>query len=264
MRSHYADKLSFRQVFAFALLLAATQLLGAQSLLEQGEELFMQDRPGEAVPLLEQVVEREEAPARAFYYLGIAYEQLERYEDAVEVYQRALERGGINRARVHFNLGNNYLHLGDREAAVDAYSQALEADGEYAPAYLNRANNRVSLEAYEEAIRDYSAYLALEPNTAQRPQIERMIEALRSMIEEERIAAEEAERRRREEEERRRREEEERRRREEEERRVAEERRRTLLNSVLDSLEGAGSETESTTAGPEELETYDDELDIAD
>lgn len=224
----------------------------------------MENKPREAAPLLEQVVERPTAPPRAFYYLGIVYEQLERYKQAVEVYQRALQQPGVDRARVHFNMGNNYLHLGDREAAVAAYTRAIEANGDYAPAYLNRANNRVALETYEGAVQDYSAYLALEPNTAQRPQIERMIAALRSMIEEQRIAAQEAERRRAEEEERRRREEEERRRREEEERRVAEQRRRALLDSVLDSLEDAGSETESTTAGPEELETYEEELDIAD
>lgn len=224
----------------------------------------MENNPSEAVFILEQVVEGGNPPPKAFYYLGVVYEQLERYEDAVDLYQRALERPGINRARVLFNMGNNYLHLGDREAAADAYSRAVEANSEYAPAYLNRANSRVALEAYEGALKDYSVYLALEPNSAQRPEIERMMRALRSMIEEQRIAAEEAEQQRRLAEERRQREEEERQQREEEERRVAEERRQRLLDSVLNSLEDASSETQSTTAGPEELETYEEELDIAD
>ncbi|MFW6338209.1 MAG: tetratricopeptide repeat protein [Alkalispirochaetaceae bacterium] len=266
MHPHYANKPLFGQVLLLGLLLCLlpTSVLSAQSLLEEGEQLFMENRPSEARPLLEQVVEGSNPPAKAFYYLGVVYEQLERYEEAVELYQRALERPGINRARVLFNMGNNYLHLGDREAAEEAYSRAVEANSDYAPAYLNRANGRVALESYEGALKDYSAYLALEPKSAQRPEIERMMEALRGIIEEQRIAAEEAERRRREEEERRRREEEERRQREEEERRVAEERRQRLLNSVLDSLEGASSETESASAGPEELESYEEELDIAD
>lgn len=232
--------------------------------MEQGEELFMENKPGEAVHIFEQIVQGPSPPPTAFYYLGVVYEQLERYEDAVELYRRALERPGINRARVLFNMGNNYLHVGDREAAVEAYTGALQANSEYAPAYLNRANSRVALESYEGALKDYSVYLALEPNTAQRPEIERMMAALRSIIEEQRIAAEEAERQRQLEEERRRREEEERRRREEEERRLAEERRQQLLDSVLNSLEQAGSETQGTTAGPEEIETYEEELDIAD
>lgn len=266
MHPHYANKPPFGQVFLLGCLLALLPLgtLGAQSLLEQGEELFMQNRPGEALYMLEQVVDGPSPPPKAFYYLGVVYEQLERYQDAVDLYQRALERPGINRARVLFNMGNNYLHLGDREQAVEAYSRAVEANSEYAPAYLNRANSRVALESYEGALKDYSLYLALEPNTAQRPEIERMMAALRSMIEEQRIAAEEAERQRRLEEERRQREEEERRRREEEERRLAEQRRQDLLDSVLNSLEDASSETQATTAGPEELETYEDELDIAD
>lgn len=224
----------------------------------------MENKPGEAVFVLEQVVEGSAPPPKAFYYLGIVYEQLERYEDAVALYERAVERPGVNRARALFNMGNNYVHLGRLEAAVDAYTRAVQANEEYAPAYLNRANNRVATESYEGALKDYSVYLALEPNTAQRPQIERMMEQLRGIIEEQRIAREEEERRRREEEERRRQEEEERKRREEEERRLAEERRQRLLNSVLNSLDDASSEAQSTTAGPEELETYEEELDIAD
>ena len=224
----------------------------------------MQNRPGEAVYILEQVVEGSSPPSKAFYYLGVVYEQLERYEDAVDLYQRALEQPGINRARVLFNMGNNYLHMGDRDQAVEAYSRALESNSEYAPAYLNRANSRVALDSYEGALKDYSLYLTLEPNTAQRPEIERMMAALRSIIEEQRIAAEEAARQRELEEERRRREEEERQRREEEERRLAEQRRQELLDSVLNSLEDASSETQATTAEREELETYEEELDIAD
>ena len=224
----------------------------------------MENKPEEAVFVLEQLVEGSSPPPKAFYYLGIVYEQLERYEDAVTLYERALERPGIDRARVLFNMGNNYVHMGDLEAAVDVYTRAAEANPEYAPAYLNRANNRVAIEAYEGALKDYTVYLTLEPNSRQKPQIERMMEQLRGIIEEQRIAQAEAERQRRIEEERKRREEEERRRREEEERRLAEERRQRLLDSVLDSLEDASSETQSTTAGPEELETYEEELDIAD
>lgn len=265
MHPHYANKAPFGQVLLLILVLALLPLfvLPAQTLLDQGEALFMQNKPSEAVHILEQVVEGGNPPPKAFYYLGVVYEQLERYQDAVELYQRALERPGVNRARVLFNMGNNYLHLGDRESAVDAYSRAVEADSEHAAAYLNRANSRVALDSYEGALKDYSVYLDLEPNTSQRPEIERMMNALRSIIEEQRIAAEEAEQRRRLEEEQRKREEEERRRREEEERRLAEERRQRLLDSVLDSLEDVGSETQSTTAGPEELETYERELDIA-
>lgn len=266
MHPHYANKPLFGQVFLLGCLLALLPLesLAAQTLLEQGEQLFMENKPSEAVYILEQVVEGPSPPPKAFYYLGVVYEQLERYEDAVDLYRRALQRPGINRARVLFNMGNNYLHMGDREAAAEAYSRAIEANSEYAPAYLNRANSRVALESYEGALKDYSLYLALEPNSAQRPEIERMMAALRSIIEERRIAAEEAERQRQLEEERRRREEEERRRREEEERRLAEQRRQELLDSVLNSLEDASSETQATTAGPEELETYEEDLDIAD
>lgn len=246
------------------------QGLSAQSLFEQGEALLRENKPLEAAAVLRSSLQQNSGNPQTYLYLAIAYEQLGRNEEAVGILERALSVTGVPRARASFNMGNNLWAMGRAADAMDAYDQAITAAPNFAPAYLNRANASVSVEDYEQAIADYGRYLELEPNTPQKSAIERMIAALASEIEAERMRQEEEERRQREAEEQRRREEEERRlaeerrRQEEEARRLeAERRRRELLGSVLDSLNSATNETTNLEAENEDIEQTEEELDIA-
>jgi len=162
----------------------------ANDLFDQGAEAFLFNRPQEAATLMEQVLQRDPVNARAYLYLAMSYEQLEQYERAIATLKRSESVPGIDRGRVLFNLGNNYLHLGEAEQAAAAYTQAIEANPLGANAFLNRANVRVTLELYDEAVADYLAVLGLAPDHPQRESIERMIALLRQHIEEERFRAE--------------------------------------------------------------------------
>ena len=244
--------------------------VSAQSLFAQGEALLRENKPLEAAAVLRSSLNQNPDNPQTYLYLAIAYEQLGRNEEAVGVLERSLGVTGVPRARASFNMGNNLWAMGRADDAMDAYNQAITAAPNFAPAYLNRANASVVLEDYDQAIADYGRYLELEPNSSQRAEIERMIAALASEIEAERIRREEEARRRREEEERRRREEEERRlaeerrRQEEEARRLeAERRRQELLGSVLDSLNSATGDTTNLQAENEDIEGTEEELDIA-
>jgi tetratricopeptide (TPR) repeat protein len=221
----------------------------------------------QAIPLLEISISRDPGRVEAIRYLAVALEQTDRPNRAEAVLRDALVGGSLtsrDKSKVAFDLAMLRARRGDASEAIEMYSEALQYDSSRVAAYLNRANLKVSTEAYEGAVEDYEYFLALRPDTEQRPQIEEMIALLQESIEAERIAREEAERRRREEEEARRIAEEERRRRQEEERRAAEQRRQRMLDSVLQSLESADEETTSFEAEDEELRTYDDELDIVD
>lgn len=221
----------------------------------------------DAIPLLEIVISRDPSRVEAIRYLSVALEQTDRGDRAERVLREALDGDALaprDKSKVAFDLALLLSRKGSPEEAIEMYSAALEHDSSRVTAYLNRANLKVVTEAYEGAVEDYEYFLALRPDTDQRPQIEEMIALLQESIEAERIAQEEAERRRREEEEARRVAEEERRRREEEERLAAEERRQRMLDSVLQSLESADEETTSFEAEDEELRSYDDELDIVD
>ena len=152
----------------------------------RGEELFLRNRPAEAVVFLEKTNAAEPANITAALYLAMAYEQLGRADNAIAVYKRILPIGGEYTALIAFNLGNVYYAKGTAIFAEQFYTKAIEIDPGYASAYLNRANTRIKTGALKDAVPDYQLYLALEPASSKRPQIERLI----SLIEEEAAAVE--------------------------------------------------------------------------
>ncbi len=236
----------------------------AVSYLEQGEQLFLQNKPQEAKILFEKALAEEPKNEKIYLYLGIVYEQLDLNEEAISIMEKGLEYANKYRPVFYFNIGNNYLVRQQYEEAAAMYSRAIEENEDYARAYLNRANTEVSTGKYEAAIADYRLFLSLEPDTAQKQQIEKMIATLSRVLEEERQRI--AEEKRLKEEEEKRRLEEERLRKEEEERlaREREARQKALLDSVLQSLDEASTETTNLSAESEDIEDFEDDLDIED
>jgi tetratricopeptide (TPR) repeat protein len=206
----------------------------------RGEELFLRDKPAEALPYLEKAAAAEPSNVTAALYLAMAYEQLGRLDNAIAVYRRILPQGGAQTALIAFNLGNAYFNKGTASFAEQYYTRAIEADPGYASAYLNRANTRVKTGALKEALPDYELYLALEPASPKRAQIERLI----SLIEEEAAAAERRKAAL------------------EAAARAEAEKRQRLLDEVSASLHAAAEETEGLKAGSEDVTGYDGEFEL--
>jgi tetratricopeptide (TPR) repeat protein len=199
---------------------------------------MMQNKPSEAVVYLENAVSDDSSNTKAYLYLGIVYEQLNRPNEAVAVYRRALPIAGSSSANVASNLGNVYFQIGNNEMAEQYYSQAIGFNSGYSKAYLGRANTRIKAGNLQNAVSDYEQYLTLEPNSNQKAKIEQLMALIKSEF-----AAEE-------------------RRKvfaEEEERRVAEERKK-LLDSVSASLHSAADASKSLSSGAENVEQYDGEF----
>jgi len=200
----------------------------------------MQNKPQEAVRFLEFAVSEDPAHVQAFLYLGIAYQQIGRLDDAIETFRKILPRGGSETARIAFNLGNAHFSKGSFELARQYYSQAIEADPSYAAAYLNRANAHIKSGALSGAIADYEVYLSLEPNSPQREQVLRLISFVREEFaaeERRRVAAEEAAR-------------------------AEVDRRRRLLEEVTESLQAAAEDSRGLSAGTEDLQDYESEFEL--
>ncbi len=227
---------------AAAAVLICVALAGAygQSVFSKGEDLFLRNRPQEAIPLLEAALAEDGAHVVAALYLGIAYQQSDRHDDAVAVFRRILPRAGDKTALVAFNLGNAYFAKGGASFAIQYYTQALQADPNYASAYLNRANARVKMGAVQESTADYEQFLALEPSSPKRPQIEQLLALIRG----EAAAAERA------------------RESAAAEAKAEEDRRRRLLEEVAASLQSAAEETRGLQAGAEEVLSYDGEFEL--
>ena len=221
---------------AVAAALVAAVAAGASSpSFEQGEDLLLHDQPLEAQPLLQQAILEDPANELAYLYLGLAYEQLDEHEKAVDVLQKGIALSGDHQGQMYLNVGNNMFAQSSFLMASEMYGKALSSDPTLVGAYLNRANARLQSSEFEAALADYTLYLRLDPGSSQRTQIEQVISLLRQRIE---LVAEQQ--------------------------RQEEERQTALLNAVLTSLDNAAQNTKNLSAGSEGIKEEYDELDIAD
>ncbi|MDR0554155.1 MAG: tetratricopeptide repeat protein [Treponema sp.] len=160
---------------AVLLVLGYGEALFAQSAFIKGEALFLRDKPEEALPYLQTAAAEEPGNLQAFLYWGLACLQLRRVDEAISVYLQVFPRGGAEQYRIAYNLGNAYFTKEAYSQALDYYVKAIEANPRLAPAYLNRANTKIRLGDLRGALADYTQYLALEPQSPQRTQIESLV-----------------------------------------------------------------------------------------
>ena len=240
---------------------------GTSDLWERAVDAMQHNRLEEAIPLLESIVPFEPTRVDARRYLALGYEQTGRTTEAEEILREGVQLTEIRpsaRARLAFDLAALLQRREEMERAIESYGVSLQLDPGLASSYLNRANVLVSIGGYDDAVSDYRRYLALRPDSAQRPEIERMIALLTETIAAEEQRRVEEERRLLEEQEALRIAEEEARRREEIARQEEAARRQAMLDAVLESLNTAGEEAETFQIENEDIETYEEELDILD
>jgi tetratricopeptide (TPR) repeat protein len=217
------------------ILTTVAALLLQLSALQEGEKLFLENRPKEALPLLEQALYENPDNERIYLYLGIVYEQLSSPDKSIQVMRRGLSVARGVKDLLYFNIGNNLFRQKEYTLAEQMYSNALETNRVMEDAYLNRANARLQLESYPGARTDYIEYLRLAPATPQREAIEKIIALLGGMLDEaERLKQEELAR------------------------------QKALLNEVLNSLQNASEDTRNLSAGSEDIQEQYDEVDIED
>ncbi|MDR1073591.1 MAG: tetratricopeptide repeat protein [Treponema sp.] len=186
-----------RFFFIIAICLTDALLFAQNNNFKRGELLFLQNKPEEALAYLEAAVAAPDASLQAHLYLGMAYQQLNRPDDAVAIYTKILPDAGDNVALVAYSLGNVYYGKGDFATAETCYTQAIGEDGSFASAYLNRANARLQTGEVDLAVADYTYYLVLDFDSSQRSQIEAVLAAIQkagdeAAAEERRKAEEEA------------------------------------------------------------------------
>ena len=213
-----------------------------QTVSMSGEELFLRNRPREAAEQFEQTLLSEPQNERLYEYLGICYQQLGSYEDAIRVMNRGLSVALTNRHLLYLNIGNNYFLQNRLQFAEEMYTNSIAESAAFAPSYLNRALVRIKLNKYADAVSDYRRFLSLEPTSPQRGAILEHIRVLEDLLSEEARKIEEQERLRREQ----------------------EARERALLNEVLNSLRSASEDVRNLSAGSEDIQEYDDELTLDD
>ena len=230
-------------VFFFAAAFAARpSSVFASDFSERGIKLFMENKPQEAAPVLEMAAREAGADEKIALYLGISYQQLGRWDDAIAAFRKGLASSVAFRHQFLFNIANSFFAQGRNAFALEYYDQAIAVRNDYAPAYLNRANAKMRLGDHGGAVADYSLYLSLEPASPQAPEIRRLLDLLGTR-------AADADRKKT----------------EAEARRVAEQQaRQVMLDEVARSLLQAAESTTNLSAGSGDVQGYDSDLSLDD
>ncbi|PKL25505.1 MAG: hypothetical protein CVV47_05465 [Spirochaetae bacterium HGW-Spirochaetae-3] len=245
MRSGPTSNLALSRLMSLLCLIsafAASSPAFGSDFSERGIKLFMENKPQEAAPVLEMAAKESGADEKVFLYLGIAYQQLSRWDDAIATFRKGLVSSIQYRHQFLFNIANSYFSQGRNAFALEYYDQALAAKDDYPQAYLNRANTKMRLGDHPGAVSDYSLYLSLDPASPQSSEIRRLLDLLGTKAAEaDRLKAEA------------------------EARKLAEERaRQAMLDEVSRSLLEAAESTTNLSAGSGDVQGYDTDLSLDD
>jgi tetratricopeptide (TPR) repeat protein len=212
----------------------------ASDLSDRAIKLFMENKPKEAAPMLEMATNETGADEKLALYLGIAYQQLGRWDDAISAFRKGLGSSFQYRHLYLFNIANSFFAQGRNSFALEYYDQAIAVRNDYAPGYLNRASAKMRLGDQSGAIVDYSRYLSLDPGSAQAAEIRKLLDLLGTKIAD-------AERKKA----------------EEQAKALAEEQaKQAMLDEVTRSLLQAAESTTNLSAGSGDAQGYDADLSL--
>lgn len=123
-------------------------------------EKAQQGSYGEAIALLNQLLNRNPQNAIDYNNRGLVYFQARQFDQAIADYNKALELNP-RLAKAYNNRANYYAATGDLVAALADYDQALDFNPSYVRAWLNRGITLRDLERYPEAIENFDIALLL-------------------------------------------------------------------------------------------------------
>ena len=123
--------------------------------------LFEVGRREQAVELFERAVEID-AGVRSLLDLGLGYTKLSRYPEAEATYERLLEISPRHAIALH-NLGNVASTVGDTDRGIELYRQAINVKPDYLLAYAHLGDALKTAGHYREAYTTYNKVLQLEP-----------------------------------------------------------------------------------------------------
>lgn len=132
------------------------------------EDAFSDGRYLEAIDELEQALQgdlQQHEPEYVHYLIGLSYDRLDEYDQAIAAYQQALE---INPEYTEAWLGLGVVQRlsGDFEAARAAYQEALRLNPDLAEAHSSLGTLYVLEDQPEAAINEFEEAIRLNPELA--------------------------------------------------------------------------------------------------
>lgn len=100
-------------------------LTGCTNNIESGLESLEAEKYEEALVSFQNEIEKGKNLDEAYRGLGIAYFELEEYEEAIEAFVLAVENETEETATLYGMMGACYVETGEYEKALDIYTKAL-------------------------------------------------------------------------------------------------------------------------------------------
>lgn len=140
-----------------------------RSLLEKGKLLYRDDQDAEAADAFKHAVSLDPTLAEAHFRLGLAYEALNKAEEAEASYKKAVETykkylaDNNEDGEAHYNLGQTYAGLQQYSDAIREFRQAVKIKSEDPDIYYDMGMAHTKLAQYSEAAAAFSKSLELDP-----------------------------------------------------------------------------------------------------
>lgn len=142
----------------------------ARTFLDKGKELYRNDEDSRAVEAFQEALKRDPNLAEAHFRLGLAYEALNKAEEAEASYKKGVEayKAYLNDnpkdAEAHYNLGQTYAGLRLYSEAVREYRQATRLKEDDSDMYCDLGMALTRLAQYDEAVSAFSKSLEIDPD----------------------------------------------------------------------------------------------------
>ncbi|MGK7884965.1 MAG: tetratricopeptide repeat protein [Crocosphaera sp.] len=133
------------------------------ALVDEGIEQLVSGNPERALELFEEAIKNNDHDSTSWYMQGMALAELERYDEAISSYNKALEIKP-NYDQAWNNRGITLANLGRFDEAIASYNKALEFKPDYDQAWNSRGVALDGLRRFDDAIASYDKALEIKPD----------------------------------------------------------------------------------------------------
>lgn len=125
------------------------------AILARAKPILLSGNPAQAIELIQQFVAMQPLEPEGYFWLGLAYDELDQPDQAIAAYRKAVTQAlivGMDCAELHTNLGNALLKGAKLDEALVEFQRAIELDPKSSAARLNLARTLIAKQQGQEAI----------------------------------------------------------------------------------------------------------------
>jgi tetratricopeptide (TPR) repeat protein len=158
-------------VMALYFLLCSSSIASAQQSamnhFVDGIEAYESGSHQEAITSLKKAIELEPGNLEFQYYLGLTYSAMERYEEALKVFENIVEKEPVTYRKAYFEIAAVYAKQKHYRKTLDTLTRVEEIDPKDFRIFLEKGYAFQNLKQYELAIESFNKAKDLEPKMLQ-------------------------------------------------------------------------------------------------